>query len=785
MQAAYVFGITITFRLCCESVNSPSALERQKNRRFSRLISRLQAVPEEQDVWITGEALEEAGRSTEINPVYWRDQVRADRSDAKARWYLAESQALSGNLPAALADWRKILVLRPDAAPAALRLAQLSFHSGEVEEAMRWLKRMANRRPDDEQLVIAILGLCLSEGQTREARALAELFLATRARTSGCDEALFHIFRLFDDTGRARQASGLDNGSAGRSPDRLWLAVRAALWSVDGSASVALLAALGDVAPGGNVMARKAMAQHRFGDTDSAALTLASAVQQFLASPAQLADLAASLAWPSLAPLRQVVLSTLQRLAVNDPEAAAALALAHYRLGDWASADAVIKTSADHPVWPELAVVLANLANHKRTHDSLPANAAAFAFTHAAVELHDRSNGTDPEADDAPALLIVGDDLGPGEREMLIRALGNVAPAVSVIELGDLRSDTPGGEMAAILSECFFGTDSYLFGAAGHIEFDDAGEPDNVLGYLPPQLAAEILWLRDHIQRIGPRSVHIAGAGVALSGGLGAMYAGVKQVRLHAGPGWLERGLKRQGYFRAGVVRLLADRRFRLVSTSVNDDATLDDVLTPVVEPVRTPAGIDGRAMRQEARLIHRLRASETLGVLDDQQGCSLVSVFGLADDHHLERFRQVVSRIDPGKIRFVVWADQVGPVPALSGAEDQAVTVLRWPGNAGAFLVHCRLGLAWGKKQSELQALAHAAVSVPVLAVDGADLTMPTVDQCLSDSLPARLPELLGQSDHLESIAEGARLWVQSNRPLRRLVRRIQRLDGFPDPIT
>lgn len=768
--------------MCCESVNSPSGFERQKNRRVSRLIARLQSLLDDQEVWITGEALADVGRYSELDKTYCKNRVRADRADPAARWYLAETLAWHGDAENAVTEWRKALVLRPDAAPAAIRLAQSSFRMGEPAEAVRWLKRIVNRRPGDDRLKIAALGLCLCEGHSREARALAEVFLDARDLTSGTAEALFHVFRLFDDTSRARRAAGLDRGRPGLDTEMLWLAARAAIWSVDGASAVTCLSALGDASPGGHVLARKALAQQQQQDTEGAALTLASAAQLFLSSPGQLADLAASLSVPGMDRLRQVVLSTLQRLATDDAEAAAALALAHYRLGDWQSAQRTLDGCSSRPDWPELEIAARNMTGHRRVHGSLPSDAAGFAFKNDAVELFDARRGTLPTDADSPLLLVLGDDLDPGERELLMRALAEAAPTLSVIEFGDIRSDTSGGEMSAALSECFHGTDGYQFGAAGRVDPETDVTAHGGLGYLPPHLTAEIAWLGDQIERIRPGTVHIAGASAAVGTGLAALGAGVGRIRFHAGPAWLARGQKRQGFFQAAVTRLLQDRRCRLVTGSGVVADTLSDMLQPANDPLHLPAGTDGKAARQEARLIHRLRASEVLDVAKLPEGCALISVFGLQEPSDIERFVRFAEVADGRFVRFVQWSMPDTPGLPQRVLDQLPVVRLRWPGNAGAFLVHCRLGLAWGKGQHELQALAHAAVSVPVLAVDGADLSMPSLGQSTADSLPGELSAVLDMSEKLEAIAEEARLWAQSNRPFRRMVRRIRRLDGYPD---
>lgn len=753
---------------------------RQKNQRFARLISRLQEQSDDQDFWNTAEALHREGRLSELDVTDWEKKVRTCRSDPVARWYLAEALAAAGAYGDALQAWRKVLVLKPDAAPAALRLAQMSFRDGAPDEAVRWLKRICNRLPDNARLKTSVLGLCLSEGFHREARALAELFLDQGRMGPDSAETLFHLFRLFDDRSRACQSAGLHARALPRDPQGLWLAVRASMWAGDLQSSIEYLSALSEVAPGGNVLARKAVAEFDLGWQDKAAQTLASAAQLFIAEPAPLADLAVGLSRPRFEKLRQVVLSTLQRLAAADASATSALALAHYRIGNWRAAAEVLEAATTPKDWPELAVVSDNLQTHRQSYGELPVDAAAFAFEN---NLISPGRAEPPDAGESgTVLLVLGDDLAAGEREWMLQLLSEAGSSLTVVELGDQRSDADGGMQAALLSECFTGCERYVQGAAGQVVSVSEGGDFSGLGYLPPDLSAEVLWLRDEILKTSPHSVHVAGGGAAISAALGAIHAGVDKVRLHAGRNWLEAGMSRHQFFKRGVSALLSDRRLQLVTTTDEKGELFNRLFAPAKVPRPLIPGVDGKSIRDRSRLIHRLRAREALDVQAQPEDCMLVSVFGPGDPDHLKDLLGALRSQSIDRFRFVVWTTRNDRGLHHAFQDEQQVVLLPWPSNPGAFLVHCKLAITWACDDTDLQLLSHAAMSVPVLAVESSVSSMPLFGPVDRTSLAARLIEFLDCPGQLDDTAEKARLWVQSNRPMRRAVRQIRRLDGLPD---
>lgn len=773
-----MFVVTITFRTCYESVNPLLDQYPQKNHRFARLISRLQAHSDDQNFWNTGEALLAAGDLSMLDLDMWLNRVRLDPGDVTARWYLAEVRGHLGEAETARSEWRKVLVLRPDAAPAAMRLAQAAFRGGDPEEAIRWLKRICNRRPDDARLTAAVLGLCLSEGFEREARALAEVLLSMRSE--GGSEALFHVFRLFDDVPRACQAAGLHSSRPPRSPDHLWLAARAAAWSGDREASARYCAALAEVAPGGNAMAQKAIAELALGREDDSARTLASATQLFIDQPDHLGDLAAGLSQPRFERLRQVVMATLQRLAASDPEAAAALALAHYRLGDWQAAADIMQGTVRPKPLEELKIVARNIAVHRREIGELPVDAAGLAFSNGLESLLPTVPADQVETRRTGAVLVLGDDLAPAEREWLLHLLTRALPSVEVIEWGALRSDSDDGADAALISECHADCRRYVLGAAGAVSPDLQSGAAGGLGYLPPNLIAEVLWLQDQIRQSAPAAVYIAGGGIAVAASLAALRAGVTDVRCHVGQGWLKAGDQRHGFFRQAMRRILSDRRTLPIVPDEQSLVQVSELLEPAREPLLMAPSIDGKSMRDKARRIHKLRAAEALGTAEMPDGCVLISVYGLTGRSDAEAFRNAIGKLQSGRARFVIWRDHNdGHLSDALKAEGDCL-VRPWPVSPGPFLIHCGLAIQWAGPGDGLQSLCHAAMSVPVLPVAGTNPPFPVPEIANAESLADRLVELLDAPEKLAAIAEEARLWVQANRPMRRSVRRIQRLEGI-----
>jgi tetratricopeptide (TPR) repeat protein len=762
-------------------VNSHLNQDHQRKERFLRLLERLQIREDTEDAWFIGTSFDDVDRSSEHDARYWRLTVRDNPNDGLARWRFAEALWIENEQDQAIREWRKVLVLQPDAVPAALRMAQMSFRANDTEEAVRWLKRIAGRRQEDDCLKTAILCLCLAEGETRSARALAEQFLDQGPLSTDLAESLFHVFRLFDDAPRARRAAGIDAGMLPRSPEGLWLAARAALWARDGKVAVACLSALSKAAPGGQVVARTAIAQNLAGDAHGAAVTLASATQLFLTMPEQLADLASALSWPGLDRLRQVVISTLQRMAGADRNAAAALALANYRLGDWLTAAAVLDTQAALPGWPQLSVVQANLSAHLQAHTSLPVDAAEFVFAdHDNDLIPGRQNLLHPAAL-APALLVLGEDISSGHREMLLGAVDAAAPALAVIEANDVRSDSTIGIHAGLLSECYHGIRDYQFGSAGSVTSDDVQDAQRALGYLPPRLAAEVIRFRDHVRSTAPRSVHVAGPDIAVAAGLGALLAGATQVRFHMDHDWFVRGRRQQAFFDVGMKRLLADSRCR----AVTDSPALSDVvlgMDPARPVVPLAPGIDVRAVRDSARGIHRLRGAEALGAIHEQDATSLISVLGLADRPDVILFKDAISGLDPVEFRFVIWAepDALSVADRFDGMAN--VKVMRWPANAGAFLTHCDLGVVWGDPNVTTPILSHGAVGVPLLQIGAGNPDMPSLGTIPIDSLPETMKVVAGNRETLADVGEQTRRWAQTNYPLRRTARAISRLDNFPE---
>jgi len=209
-------------------VNSPLRSCSKNRDGFGVLLERLRAERSVDDR--AGEGGASAGAPAEATAAvrYWQVVARGSRDDPWPRWMLAEALFESGDPEGARKAWRKALVIAPDFAEPALRLAQAEFHHGSDLEAVRWLKRIAGRRKTDDGLRVAILGLCLLEGESRHARAFAEAFREESPLSHRLGAALFQVFRLFDDVPRARQASGLSAEFHSRDPERLRLALQCA-----------------------------------------------------------------------------------------------------------------------------------------------------------------------------------------------------------------------------------------------------------------------------------------------------------------------------------------------------------------------------------------------------------------------------------------------------------------------------------------------------------------------------------------------------------------------------
>lgn len=709
--------------------------------------------------------------------------MQADMSSPDLRWRYGEALLESGDPEGARDAWRRAIVLAPDHAAAALRLADHCYRDHEPEEAVRWLKRICLRRPDDDGLRVAVLCLCLMHADTRRARAFAEDFLSAPARSNRLRGALFHLFRLFGDEGRARQAAGLGTGERPDGVEGRLLAAACADWAGDRQAAVQQYAAIAEMAPSGASLARKAVAQLRAGDETAAAATLASAVHLFLKQPEQLSDLASMLSWPEAAPLRQVVLSALEREALTEPAAAAAVALTAYRLGDWRRAADMLDGLPELPSGPAFAVIDRNLRAASAEADRLPGDAAGYAFGNDVPGL---VQAGEPQGDAAGVLLVLGPDDDPGRGEMLVDALRESGVDPAVLQIGGVAG---GGEMlpstedAELLSACMHGLPWMI--APGRMPAADAEGLPRAFGYLPPHMVAEIQFFISALKSGAAGTVHISGSATMLSAGLAALHAGARSVHLHLPGSTVRAGQARQGFFRRALARLLADGRCRALAGDDAELAAVREGFDPVREPRALRAGVDEKRVRRSSGGIHRLRAGETLGTVGDRPPPFLVSV--LHDRYPPpDWLSRMAIDLSADGIRFVVWEWAVNGAAAHAGSAPPGLQVLRWPAQPAGYLAHADLGLLIGAADSMvLPLLSHAAMRVPVQPVgttgipagSGGMTDLPSLPPVSPDDLADVLRSLAAHPPELAEIGEKSRLWVQSAGNLRRPARLLARL--------
>lgn len=717
---------------------------------------------------------------------HWRNHMRQDMGNPDLRWRYGEALFVVGDEEGARDAWRRAMVLAPDHAPACLRLADHDFRHDQPEEAVRWLKRIVLRRPGDDGVKIASLCLCLLHADTRRARAFAEDFLAG-AGSNRLRGALFHLFRLFGDEERARQAARLGDGERPADVEGRLLAAACAEWAGDRPAAVRQAAALSEMAPGGWALGRKALAQLRAGGEAEAASTLASAVHLFLKQPDQLSDLASMLNWPQSAPLRQVVLSALEREALTEPAASAALALTAYRLGDWPRASAILDGLNQSPEGPVFEVIRNNLRAATATGNALPSDAAGHAFSRDLPGLIPTPPPRKPETgeDRSRVLLVLGPEDDPGRNAMLIEVLRESGADLAVLQTGGVAGgeSLPSTEDAGLLSACMHGLPWIM--APGRLPTAGTEELPEAFGYLPPHMVAEIQFLLQAMRASGADMVHVAGSAITLSAGLAALHAGARSVYLHLQGSAIRAGASRYGFFRPALARLLADRRCRALAGSEAEAAEIGIGFAPTREPKVVSPGVDERKVRHNSGGIHRVRAGQALGVGVAAEPHFLVSVLHQSFPPP-DWLLSAAADLEDAGIRFVFWEWAVDGAAAHADIAARGLAVLRWPEQPAGFMAHADLGLLVDSPEGLVQpVLAHAAMRTPILPVTteatapeaGIGQDMPKLHPVSVKNLIPALRGFASKPAVLADTGEQARLWVQANGHLRHPARRLARL--------
>ncbi len=109
----------------------------------------------------------------------WRLLAAEEPRNAHWTYYLADLRGQASDAPA-MVEWLiKTTVLAPDYAPAWLRLGDLLFKTGQLDEAQRAYQRRLALVPDDPYASLGIARIALQHGEAKRARELIEQLVAT------------------------------------------------------------------------------------------------------------------------------------------------------------------------------------------------------------------------------------------------------------------------------------------------------------------------------------------------------------------------------------------------------------------------------------------------------------------------------------------------------------------------------------------------------------------------------------------------------------------------------
>ncbi|ANK80725.1 MAG: hypothetical protein TEF_07870 [Rhizobiales bacterium NRL2] len=652
---------------------------------------------------------------------HWLNLVRRHPDDAELRWRHAEALRLDGDRDGARQALRKALVTRPDHAGAAFRFAEMLFQDGDAAEGMVWLKRIMARRPDDDELRIGVLEFCARHGMIGQVRVQAERMLRGERRPSArLSTALAFLFGCMGDHGMALEAARAAMAAREAPAGSALLAAHYAELAGAPEEAGRILGELIERMPSGAACGRRARALAESGEADAAAAAIGSALLTFATMPEHLADMAHMLAAPRHARMCGVLLDALQAGAASGREdARVALALVHYRLGDWRETGRLLAAAPSLQGHPALTVARANIA---ATADLLEAGSGKMPADALAHGLPGPPRGTSVAAD---GLVVLLDREGWTGRQRGIMEVAKLAAErhgmkVSVIQRAPPGIDTAAAADAARLAGA-------LAGIADYVVIDPAeASPaeDSALGYLTPALAAETGALQHAIAERRPATVHLASADMMMAGGLGAVMAGVPRLFLHAGADWLSDGPQGSRAFRSAFAYLARRPRVRIVAAS---DASGEALRAYAPEgarrPLQIPTAVDSRDLRRRSGGRERRRAAE---LLELGEGADFLSVFGALTEE--AGLAELLERLDADALppRIVVWRHAPGPaaLTGLGGSAGMALRRRRWPIEPAPFLGHARLAIAWNAtERHRLTVLQHVIMGVPVLLADSPDL--------------------------------------------------------------
>ncbi len=717
-----------------------------------------------------------------------KHRVRTDRTSFELRYHLARAIAGTGDQEQTLRAWRKALVLQPDSPTAGLHLSEALFGAGEHDEAIDWLKRLIARRPDDDGLKIATIGLCLRSDARRFARWFAEQFLETPKPSPRLSMALAHVFRLFDDHHRAGRAAQVSTDGADLDARQRVLATQIADWNGDVAAALGHRQSLARAVPSGATYARWAMALSRSGDPAGAANAVGSALQFFAADPDQISDLAALLTSAQMSPLRDYVLTSLTARAASDRNAAVALALAHYRLGNWRATKRMLDDDPSLGEHPLLAIAGHNIGELADAGHAPPVRVTDHALRTGLLRRKPRRRGPHGRGGSGSAdavVMILLSENGPDVREQMLLRLASREAAqagrtVVARQVAAAGLDAEFTADAGYLSGCFFGIPDYQLiskpsAQSGH---DTPVPADSELGFLSPAGASEVLLLRQAMEPFSDLVLQTADPGLAVSAGLAMVDFPNSRLMLHVAESWFTSDAGVPDFFDAAMAALLDDRRVRCLANHTGVAEAVHQRWGDGARISVIPDAVDVRATRRGSGGIGRLRAGEGMSVRTDKP---LVSVVGAGAVDQSDGFSGVPDMRDAADL--VVW--HPGGTPAAASASSPG-PVLAWPNEPGPFLAHASLALAWHTTgDHETILLDHVAMSVPILRVGGSpgpdgagsEAGFPDLGSVMVDELAERLRLLLSRPDHLAEVGEAARLWARKHRNLDRAARQLGKL--------
>lgn len=713
---------------------------------------------------------------------HWLNLVRRYPEDGELRWRHAEALRLDGDRDGARKALRKALVTRPDHAGAAFRFAEMLFQDGDGAEGMVWLKRIMARRPEDDELRIGVLEFCARHGMIGQVRVQAERMLrGERPPSARLSRALAFLFGCMGDHGMALKAARASMAAREAAAGNALLAAHYAELAGAPEEAGRILGELIERMPSGAAYGRRARALAESGEADAAAAAIGSALLNFATAPEQLADMAHMLAAPRHARLRGVLLDALQAGAVAGREdARVALALVHYRLGDWRETGRLIATDASLQGHAALAVARANIA---AAADLLEAGSGMMPEDALSRGLPGPPRGTSAAAD---GLVVLLDREGWTGRQRGVMEVAKLAAERHGMKVSVIQRAPPGVDAAAAADAARIA--GALAGIADYVIVDPAeASPaeDPALGYLTPALAAETGALQHAIAERRPAAVHLASAGMMIAGGLGALMAGVPRVFLHAGADWLSDGPQGSRAFRTAFAHLARRRQVRIVAASDGSGQTLSAYAPAGARrPLLIPTAVDSRDLRRRSGGRERRRAAE---LLDLEEGADFLSVFGALTEE--EGLAVLLERLDADALppRIVVWRHAAGPaaLSGLDGAAGAALRRRRWPIEPAPFLGHARLAIAWNAtERHRLSVLQHAIMGVPVLLADSPDLedlagpdgAAAALETSAPDTAARETARWLGDADlrrkAAEAAARNARRIHNVDRALRRVIR-------------